>query len=277
MQTETHARWNEERATHGSSGGPAGAECGCRAGPSGAGAHAQRGRLGARSGILALLALVAACRGGGSDAADSAAAASSPVPAVRTPVVAKSDDARLLFRYWDSAVQTMKTARGVAAVPEAARQRVLVFDEERMLNEPPGAPVTVADLRTPGSDGRYPSELVDIAALEADLGKQWAARRAAEEASAAKAAPADGSAAVVLYSTQGCPHCRTARNWLKGHNVPFVEKDVERDATARPELLRLGKAQGVDPALLQAVPILLVKGRLVLGWNAAEVQRLLGG
>jgi glutaredoxin 3 len=42
---------------------------------------------------------------------------------------------------------------------------------------------------------------------------------------------------IVLYSTPWCPHCREAREYLTGRNIPFVELDVETDEEAMDALV----------------------------------------
>jgi glutaredoxin-like YruB-family protein len=42
---------------------------------------------------------------------------------------------------------------------------------------------------------------------------------------------------IVLYSTPWCPHCREAREYLTGRDIPFVELDVESDEEALDRLV----------------------------------------
>ncbi len=50
---------------------------------------------------------------------------------------------------------------------------------------------------------------------------------------------------IVLYSTSWCPHCREAKEYLTGHNIPFVNRDVELDDSAMTALTVTYKSQGV--------------------------------
>lgn len=186
----------------------------------------------------------------------------------------------LVYRYYDSASGQMKTATSREAVPEGSRARVIVFEEKALLSYRAGQPLTVADLRTPGPDGRYTTELVDPYAFDDGLPK--AAPRAT--AKPTPATPADDRAApvagvgkddVIVFSASWCPHCREARAWLKKKGIPFTERDVEKDPKARPLLSELGRAAGVDPALLTGVPVIWARGRLLLGFDAAELQAAL--
>jgi glutaredoxin len=53
---------------------------------------------------------------------------------------------------------------------------------------------------------------------------------------------------VLLYTSQGCAHCRRAKAFLEARQIPFSELDVGRSPKARKALQRLG-ARGV-PTLL---------------------------
>lgn len=234
-----------------------------------------------RSWVWLSVCLVAvACGRSGGGATDDAeeGGALRAAPAAEALHVGRGD-ARLVFRYYDGEARRMMTASSVEAVPEAARARVIVFDEGRLAAYQAGQPLTVADLRTVGPDGLYPSELVDPYAFEGSLPRRPAP--AAPPASAPKpggAATVAGVGAddVLLFSTEWCPHCRHARDFLKARGVRFTERDVEKDPKARPLLGELGKAAGVDPALLGSVPVLWVKGRLLLGFDEQAVARALG-
>jgi glutaredoxin-like YruB-family protein len=50
---------------------------------------------------------------------------------------------------------------------------------------------------------------------------------------------------IVLYSTSWCPHCREAKEYLTGHNIPFINRDVELDPSAMTALTVTYKSQGV--------------------------------
>ncbi len=38
---------------------------------------------------------------------------------------------------------------------------------------------------------------------------------------------------VILYSTNGCPYCRQARNYFRAHRIPYVERNVDRSLAAQ--------------------------------------------
>lgn len=80
-------------------------------------------------------------------------------------------------------------------------------------------------------------------------------------------------AAVVLYGTSWCGACRTARQYFIAKNIPFVDKDVEKDPAAASELQEKASRLGVST---DRVPILDVRGRLLIGFDPQRVEALLG-
>ncbi|BBA69682.1 glutaredoxin domain-containing protein [Geobacter sulfurreducens] len=55
---------------------------------------------------------------------------------------------------------------------------------------------------------------------------------------------------VVLYSVAWCPHCKEAKEYFTTKNIPFINKDVELDATAMEELTKKYKSQGVPVIII---------------------------
>ncbi len=73
---------------------------------------------------------------------------------------------------------------------------------------------------------------------------------------------------VVVFSTPTCPHCRTAKRYLQQRGVVFNEVDVSRDAAAARDMVRRSGQQGV--------PVLDIGGKIVVGFDRAKIDRLLG-
>lgn len=70
---------------------------------------------------------------------------------------------------------------------------------------------------------------------------------------------------VTVYTTQTCPHCRTAKEFLKQQNIHFIEKDVNTDAQARSEMMRR-KVNGV--------PFFTIGEDLIVGFDRARIMVL---
>jgi glutaredoxin len=87
------------------------------------------------------------------------------------------------------------------------------------------------------------------------------------------ASNAGAAPAVILYGTAWCGACRSARTYFISKGIPFVDKDIEKDQAAARELADKAARLGV-PA--DRVPILDVRGRLLVGFDPDRVERLLG-
>ncbi|HLL52269.1 MAG TPA: glutaredoxin domain-containing protein, partial [Myxococcaceae bacterium] len=80
------------------------------------------------------------------------------------------------------------------------------------------------------------------------------------------------SSGIVVYGTSWCGYCRKARQWFKSRGIAFEDKDVERDPGAAQELAQKAAAAGVQP---RGVPVIDVRGTLVLGYDVRALDRLL--
>lgn len=63
---------------------------------------------------------------------------------------------------------------------------------------------------------------------------------------------------IVMYSTETCPYCAKAREWLTAQQVPWRECNVDRDAQCRDDYQSRG-APGV--------PLMKVRGQWQLGFD----------
>jgi glutaredoxin-like YruB-family protein len=73
---------------------------------------------------------------------------------------------------------------------------------------------------------------------------------------------------VIVFSTPTCTHCNSAKRYLRERGVRFRDVDVSRDPVAARDMVKRSGQQGV--------PVLEINGRIVVGFNRAEVDRLLG-
>ncbi len=71
---------------------------------------------------------------------------------------------------------------------------------------------------------------------------------------------------VVVYSSNSCPHCVTAKDYLKSKGVDYTEKNVSTDMAARKELMDMG---------YMGVPIILVDDQVIEGFNKAKLDELI--
>ncbi|RKX92208.1 MAG: NrdH-redoxin [Spirochaetes bacterium] len=73
--------------------------------------------------------------------------------------------------------------------------------------------------------------------------------------------------AVTVYSTPSCSYCRLAKDYLRKHNIPFNDYNVANDRAKADEMVRKSGQMGV--------PVLDVNGRILVGFNPAEIERAL--
>lgn len=71
---------------------------------------------------------------------------------------------------------------------------------------------------------------------------------------------------VIVYSTTWCAFCKTEKQWLDHLNIPYVEKDIEKDAKAHKELL---DKIGGD---FKGVPVTDIAGDIILGFDRPSLQ-----
>lgn len=73
--------------------------------------------------------------------------------------------------------------------------------------------------------------------------------------------------AVLVYTTPTCSYCRMVKDWLKARNVRFDEYNVARDPMKAEEMVRKSGQMGV--------PVTDINGRIIIGFNTAELERAL--
>lgn len=71
---------------------------------------------------------------------------------------------------------------------------------------------------------------------------------------------------ITIYSTPSCVYCRMAKAFLKSQNIPFEEKDVLTDLTAREDMVKKSGQLGV--------PVIDVDGKIMVGFDQAELTKL---
>ena len=84
---------------------------------------------------------------------------------------------------------------------------------------------------------------------------------------------APGTPVVTVYGTSWCGACRQARAYFAERKIPFADKDIEQDPAAARELGEKAAKMGIPT---DRVPVLDVRGRLLLGFDRARVEALLG-
>ena len=234
---------------------------------------------GARLVLAAALAGTAGCHRAAPDVAPAAA------PGVPSTIEVLKGG-RWLFTYAEPA-GTFATTDKPETVPEAARTLVRVTD--------PAAPalmkgnadqVYVTSLNDLLGKDKSPAramsreafETAALAALPGGQSSPFAARPSEPAPSAAPSAatpplPPGTTPLVTIYGTSWCGACRAARQYLSEHKIPFADKDIERDPAAAQELAAKASKMGIPT---DRVPIIDVRGRLLLGFDRERIEALLG-
>ncbi|MCA9596013.1 MAG: thioredoxin family protein [Myxococcales bacterium] len=73
---------------------------------------------------------------------------------------------------------------------------------------------------------------------------------------------------VRVYVTDSCPWCTSVKSYLRQHHVSFSEVNVQRDESAAREMVRRSGQQGV--------PQVDIDGRMIVGFDKARIDSLLG-
>lgn len=212
-----------------------------------------------------------------------------PPPSATAPATIEVlKEGRWLFTYAEPK-GTFATTDKPESVPEDARAMVRVFDPSAPEKTPGTGRVYVTNLNDVLSKGRAPAkpmsrEAFETAALavhptgdSSPLAAQTMrpVPMPASDAGAGAAAPmpAGGPPVVTIYGTSWCGACKAARQYFTSRKIPFADKDVEKDADAARELAAKAAKMGIPT---DRVPVIDVRGRLLLGFDRARIETLLG-
>ena len=72
---------------------------------------------------------------------------------------------------------------------------------------------------------------------------------------------------VVVFSSDTCPYCTLAKQFLSNNNIEFTEKNVSSDTEARKELMKMGH---------MGVPVILIDEQEIVGFDEPKLRSLLG-
>jgi glutaredoxin len=214
-----------------------------------------------------------------------AAPETAPSMTAAPPAIEVLKGGRWLFTYAESA-GTFATTDKPETVPAESRGLVRVIDPAEPMKGPAaGDNVYVTNLNEVVDKGKSSAramsrEAFETAALAGLPGGQSSpfaaqqARPAPMPAVDAGGAPAQsGTPIVTVYGTSWCGACRAAREFLTERKIPFADKDVERDPEAARELAAKASKMGIPT---DRVPIIDVRGVLLLGFDRARIEALLG-
>lgn len=71
---------------------------------------------------------------------------------------------------------------------------------------------------------------------------------------------------VTVYTSNTCPYCTMAKDYLKDRNIAFEEKNVQTDSVARQELMSKGYT---------GVPVIVIGEEEIVGFDKKRLDALL--
>ena len=72
---------------------------------------------------------------------------------------------------------------------------------------------------------------------------------------------------VIVYSTPTCSYCSLAKDYLREKGISFTDYNVAQDMKKADEMVKKSGQMGV--------PVLDVNGRVIVGFNKAEIEQAL--
>jgi glutaredoxin len=182
--------------------------------------------------------------------------------AVKPPFAVRGEAEGLLLVWYD-AEGVAHTAQKRTDIPETQREKVRVDSLDVAPDQRLDAAfVYVADLRVADESGSFPVRKFSREGFEATVIKQAPAQDNAPLA----------QANVIIYGADWCGACKSAAHYLEKKGVPFVEKNIEREPTAREEMLAKAQAQGVRTS---GIPVIDVYGKILGGFNPMVMDEAL--
>jgi glutaredoxin 3 len=233
------------------------------------------------------LGLIGVCGGillGAGACRRSAPAAPAVEPAMGDLQILK--DGRFLFTYVEPN-GSFATTDKPDIIPEPARKLVRVIDPAQTKTKETAAvyAVNVTELLKSGKAAARPLprdafETAALAQLPPGASSPLGGPRGVpagppngSKADAGAVASPPGNPVVTIYGTSWCGACRAARQYFSDRKIPFSDKDVETDPAAARELADKAAKMGIPT---DRVPVLDVRGRLLLGFDRERVEALLG-
>ena len=72
---------------------------------------------------------------------------------------------------------------------------------------------------------------------------------------------------VKVYSTNFCPYCKMAKDFLKERKIPFEEINVQENNSAAKEMIEKSGQAGV--------PVIEIDGKMIIGFDVDKIKELL--
>lgn len=71
---------------------------------------------------------------------------------------------------------------------------------------------------------------------------------------------------VIVYTSNTCPYCVAAKDYLQEKGISYKEKNIQTDPSARKELISMGH---------MGVPVIIIDGEEIVGFDKVRMEQLL--
>jgi glutaredoxin 3 len=226
------------------------------------------------------LAAITACKKGAPPAPPSSAK-------VETPTQEFSKESPLLYTYVEPK-GTFATTDKADDIPKDARRLVRVVDPTKSTpSGPDTTKVYALDINDLLASGKAQARALSREAFETGALAQLPPGESSPVAGPhgpplpeelppgvdSGASGTVGPAVVTVYGTPWCGACKAVKQYLASKHIPYAYKDIENDPAAARELQAKASKMGIPT---DRVPILDVRGRLLLGFDRARLDAMLG-
>lgn len=72
---------------------------------------------------------------------------------------------------------------------------------------------------------------------------------------------------ITIYTTPTCVYCKMAKEFFRGNNIQYAEKDVVTDDAAREEMIQKSGQLGV--------PVIDIDGKIIVGFDKEELEKII--
>ncbi len=79
--------------------------------------------------------------------------------------------------------------------------------------------------------------------------------------------PAIKKSKIIVYSTQTCPYCHAAKDFLKENKIDFQDIDVSKDQSKAQEMIEKSGQMGV--------PVIDINGTIIVGYDKEAIKKAL--
>lgn len=72
---------------------------------------------------------------------------------------------------------------------------------------------------------------------------------------------------IKIYSTQTCPYCKMAKQYISSKGKAYTDYDIAQDEAARTQMVKLSGQMGV--------PVIVIDGKVIVGFDQEEIDKSL--